>query len=122
MFRRALGDSLQNTVRGLTNASRVITNARHFIMRYTCKDVVWKKQKYKTVSVRADMGEIKEKVTKQRQNGTKTVTKTKGFLKKETYEVEEPFYEEYEEWVPTGKLSDTFIDIESFSQKNHGSM
>lgn len=75
------------------------------------------KQAYKTVSVRADMGEIKEKVIKKRQTGTRTVTKTKGFLKKETFEVEEPIFEEYEEWVPTGKTSDTFIDIEGFSQK-----
>ena len=63
------------------------------------------------------MGEIKEKVIKKRQTGTRVITKTKGLFKKETYEVEEPVYEEYEEWVPTGRLSDTFIDIEGFNQQ-----
>ncbi|MGP9510887.1 MULTISPECIES: hypothetical protein [unclassified Halomonas] len=75
------------------------------------------KEVYKTVSVRADMGDIKKKVTKQRQVGTRTVTKTKGILKKETYEVEEPIYEQYDEFVSTGERSDTFIDIEGFSKK-----
>ena len=75
------------------------------------------KQAYKTFWVRANMGKIKEKVTKKRQVGTNTVTKTKGLFKKETYDVEEPIYEEYSEWVPTGKNSDTFIDIEDFSER-----
>ncbi len=75
------------------------------------------KPAYKTMWVRAEMGILKEKVKKNRQIGTNKVTKTKGFLKKESYDVEEPIFEEYEEWVPTGERSDTFIDIDGFSKK-----
>ena len=75
------------------------------------------KQAYKTRWVQTGMGEIKEKVIKKRQTGTRVITKTKGLFKKETYEVEEPVYEEYEEWVPTGRLSDVFIDLEGFNQQ-----
>ena len=75
------------------------------------------KKVYKTVWVRADMGKEFEIVTKKRQVGIKQVTKTKGFLGRDTYVVDEPIYEEYDERVPTGKLSDIFIDIEGFSEK-----
>ena len=75
------------------------------------------KPAYKTRWVRPAMGEIEKKVKKKRQTGTRVITKTKGLFKKETYEVEEPVYEEYEEWVPTGRLSDTYIDIEGFNQQ-----
>ena len=75
------------------------------------------KPAYKTLPIVAEMYEIEEKVIKKRQTGTRVITKTKGLLKKETYEVEEPVYEEYEEWVPSGRQSDTQIDIISFSRK-----
>ncbi|MFN8962866.1 MAG: hypothetical protein ACK5YV_15110 [Betaproteobacteria bacterium] len=78
------------------------------------------RETYKTVWVRAEMGILKEKVKKQRQIGTRKVVKTKGFINRETYEVDEPIFEEFEEWVATGKRSDTFIDIEGFSQKIMG--
>lgn len=81
------------------------------------KGIVLTVKLYKTVWVRASMGELQEKVTKQRQTGTRKVTKTRGLFKKESYEVEEPVYEDYEEWVPTGKLSKTFIDIADFSER-----
>jgi len=73
------------------------------------------KKAYKTMWVRAEMGILKEKVKNIRQVGTRKVTKTRGIINRETYEVDEPIFEEYEEWVPTGERSDTFIDIGDFS-------
>jgi len=75
------------------------------------------KKAYKTMWVRAEMGILKEKVKNIRQVGTRKVTKTRGIINRETYEVDEPIFEEYEEWVPTGERSDTFIDIGDFSKK-----
>ncbi|MFQ6757068.1 MAG: hypothetical protein D9V46_01560 [Deltaproteobacteria bacterium] len=67
--------------------------------------------------VRAKMADIKEKKNVKHQIGTKKVTKTRGLFKKEDFEVEEPVYEVREEWVSTGKKSDTCIDIEDFSKR-----
>lgn len=72
---------------------------------------------YKTVSVRANMAQKMKKVTKSRQTGTKTITRTKGVFKKEEYEEEQPVYENYDEMVPTGEYVDTYIDIENFSNR-----
>lgn len=67
--------------------------------------------------VRANMADIKEKKKVKHQVGTQKVTKTKGLFKREEIEIEEPVYETREEWVPTGKKSDTYIDIEDFSKR-----
>ena len=75
------------------------------------------KPKYKHICVYAPMAEALEPVTERRQTGTRTVTRTKGFLKAEKIEKEEPVYEYTEEWVPTGELSDVDIDHETFG--NH---
>ena len=75
------------------------------------------KKMYKTVWVRAEMGGTFTQITKQRQIGTKQITKEKGFFGGKSSTIEEPIYEDYEERVPTGELSDTFIDIEGFSKK-----
>ena len=65
--------------------------------------------------VRANMADIKKKKNVKHQVGARKVTKTKGIFKKEEVEVEEPIFETREEWVSTGKKSDTYIDIEDFS-------
>lgn len=75
------------------------------------------KTAYKTMWVKAEMKILKEKIKKKRQIGTGNVTKTKGFFITKSYEVEEPIFEEYDDWVPTGEISLTQIDIEGFSQK-----
>lgn len=75
------------------------------------------KQAYKTVWVRAEMGSLMKKVLKRRQIGTKMVSKEKGFFGSSSVMVEEPVFEEYEELVPTGERSNTFINIEDFSNK-----
>ena len=75
------------------------------------------KKTYKTVWVRAEMGAEVQNVTKKRQIGTKKVFVEKGFFGGKSVEIEEPVFEDYEERVLTGKLSDTFIDIAAFAQK-----
>ena len=72
---------------------------------------------YKTAWVRAEMWAETKKIKKKRQIGSRNVTKTRGLFKKESYQAEEPIFEEYDEWVHTGEISDTYIDIEIFSQK-----
>ena len=74
-----------------------------------------KKPIYKTVSIKANMAPIMKKVTKNKKVGTKEVKKTKGFWNTEEYTEEEPVFEEYDEMLPTGKYSNTSIDIEEFS-------
>lgn len=63
------------------------------------------------------MAPLVKEVTKPKQTGTKTVTKTKGVFKKEEYLVEEPIYENITETTETGEYSDSFIDIENLSVK-----
>ena len=65
--------------------------------------------------IRANMADIREKKNVRHQVGTKKVAKTKGIFKKEEIETEVPIFETREEWVSTGKKSDTYIDIEDFS-------
>lgn len=72
------------------------------------------KPKYKHICVYAPMAEALEPVTERRQTGSRTITKTKGFINVEKIEKEEPIYEYTEEWVPTGELSDVDVDQETF--------
>jgi len=68
-----------------------------------------------TAWVKASMQPLYKKEFIKVQTGTKIVTKTKGVFNKTSFEAEEPIYEHREKWVPTGKHSDTGIDIEEFS-------
>lgn len=68
-----------------------------------------------TAWVKASMQPLYKKETIKEQIGTKTVTKTKGIFNKTSFEAEEPIYESKEKWVPTGKYSETEVDIEEFS-------
>lgn len=72
---------------------------------------------YKHIVVPAHMAEEYRLTKRQEQVGMQKVTKMRGILKPETYEVEKPVYETIEEWVPTGEPSDTEIDAEDFAKR-----
>lgn len=56
-------------------------------------------------------------VTKKRQIGEEEISKQSGFLFKKTSKQTKPVYEEYEDWIPLGGVSETHSDIRSLAQK-----
>lgn len=72
---------------------------------------------YKQIVVAAHMAEEYRLTQRQEQVGMQKVTKMRGILKPETYEVEKPIYETVEEWVPTGEPSDTEVDAVDFAKR-----
>lgn len=69
----------------------------------------------RTAWVKASMQPLYKKEIVKKQIGTRTITKTKGIFSKTQVEIEEPIYEDQEKLIPTGRYSDTEIDIEEFS-------
>ena len=70
---------------------------------------------YRTMYVSAQMGEIHQKKKVRTQVGMHKRTRTEGLFSKKEVEVEEPIYEDVDEWVPTGQISDTFIEPFDFA-------
>lgn len=63
------------------------------------------------------MAALYEEKKVKRQTGTRKVQKKKGIFSSELIEVDEPIYEEAIEKVPTGKYSDTHINIDDFARR-----
>lgn len=70
--------------------------------------------------VRSGMAPLYEEKKVQRQVGVRKVQvrQRKGFLGKEVevVEIDEPIYEEVTEKVPTGKYSQTYIDMDAYAK------
>jgi|AntRauTorckE6833_2_1112554.scaffolds.fasta_scaffold14410_4 hypothetical protein len=71
---------------------------------------------YKHILVPVTMAEDYEVRTIRRQTGTRMVQKTKGVLKPEKVQEEQPVYEFVEEPMPTGHQSDNLIDSDLAGQ------
>jgi hypothetical protein len=67
--------------------------------------------------VRASKAALYEEKKSNRQIGIRKVQKKKGIFGSEVTEIDEPIYEEVIEKVPTGKYSDSIIDIEDFARR-----
>jgi len=76
-----------------------------------------KRPEYAQIVVAAHMAEEYRLTQRKEQVGMQTVTKMRGILKPETYEVERPVFETIEEWVPTGQPSDTEVDVDDFAKR-----
>lgn len=70
---------------------------------------------YRTLYVSTQMGEVHHKKKVRTQVGVHKHTRTEGLFSKKEVEVEEPIYEDVDEWVPTGQISDTFIEPLNFA-------
>jgi len=66
------------------------------------------------VSTRMEQEHAMQKVRKQ--VGVHKHTRTEGVFRKKEVDVEEPIYEDCEEYAPTGKASDKFIDKSDFAE------
>lgn len=76
-----------------------------------------RRPEYTQIVVPAHMAEEYRLSQRKEQVGTQKVTKMRGILKPEAYEVERPVFETVEEWVPTGQPSDTEVDVDDFGQR-----
>jgi hypothetical protein len=63
------------------------------------------------------MAALYEEKKVKRQTGVRKVQKKKGIFSSAIVEVDEPIYEEVIEKVPTGKHSDTYINIDDFARR-----
>lgn len=71
---------------------------------------------YLTYWMTVPYAELVEKKNRVRKVGTRKVQKSRGIFNKETYEADEDIVESYEEWVGTGKFSDTNIDVRKLAE------
>jgi len=63
------------------------------------------------------MAALYEEKKVKRQIGVRKVQKKKGIFSSEIIEVDEPIYEEVIEKVPTGKYSDTYVNIDDYARR-----
>ena len=71
---------------------------------------------YVTRWINAPYREIKKKKKVSVQTGTKRVEMTKGLFKKETFWEDAPVYETRTQWVGTGEVDATQVDLEEFTR------
>ena len=69
------------------------------------------KPKYKTALINPPMAEVKKKVTRKVQVGTREEQKKLNIFSAKTETVTVPIFEEIEEWVNTGELYETHVDL-----------
>ena len=71
---------------------------------------------YRTIYVTVPMGEGMDLVVNDVQTGTEKIERNKGLFSLEKEQEEIPIYEEMEELVPNGRISDVDADLDMFSR------